>query len=142
MMVPSLDQQAPDIMVIDEIGRPNAVEAARKSKQRGMRVIATAYGDLRKLLKNEPLRSLVDGGAGFARYQKANCDRSIDAGMHCDQAIFEVIIELRRGHYDTWKITLDSARAVHDILAGQEYQVQLRRRSKLKNAIQCFTGKA
>ncbi|OQS04341.1 hypothetical protein THRCLA_03412, partial [Thraustotheca clavata] len=54
LMVPSLDQQArvmvecvqnhtPEIMVIDEIGRPNEVEAARTCKQRGVRMIASAH---------------------------------------------------------------------------------------------------
>ncbi|EQC26327.1 hypothetical protein SDRG_15815, partial [Saprolegnia diclina VS20] len=72
MMVPSLDDQAavmvecvqnhtPEVMVIGEIGRPNEVEAARTCKQRGVRIVASAHGDLRKLLKNKPLRGLVGG---------------------------------------------------------------------------------
>ena len=73
MMVPgSLDNQAnvmiecvqnhtPDVMVIDEIGRVTEVEAARTCKQRGVRLIASAHGDLRKLIKNPRLRGLVGG---------------------------------------------------------------------------------
>ena len=71
-MVPSLDDQAdvmvecvqnhtPEIMVIDEIGRPAEVEAARTCKQRGVRMIASAHGDLRKLVKNKQLRGLIGG---------------------------------------------------------------------------------
>ena len=37
------------------------MEAARTCKQRGVRIIASAHGDLRKLLKNKQLRSLVGG---------------------------------------------------------------------------------
>ena len=54
MMVESLDEQAsvmiecvqnhtPEAMVIDEIGRPTEVEAARTCKQRGVRLIASAH---------------------------------------------------------------------------------------------------
>jgi len=71
-VVPSLDDQAdvmvecvqnhtPEIMVIDEIGRPAEVEAARTCKQRGVRMIASAHGDLRKLVKNKQLRGLIGG---------------------------------------------------------------------------------
>ena len=62
MMVASLDAQAavmvecvqnhtPHVMVIDEIGRPREVNAARTCKQRGVRLIASAHGDLRKLVR-------------------------------------------------------------------------------------------
>ena len=72
MMVPSLDRQSdvmvecvqnhtPTIMVIDEIGRPKEVSAARTVKQRGVRIIASAHGDLRKLVKNKELKGLIGG---------------------------------------------------------------------------------
>jgi len=72
MMVPSLDMQSaimvecvqnhtPHVMVIDEIGRPKEVQAARTVKQRGVRMIASAHGDLRRLLKNKELSGLVGG---------------------------------------------------------------------------------
>eukprot|EP00979_Chaetoceros_neogracilis_P018964 scaffold11532_cov492-Chaetoceros_neogracile.AAC.1 len=71
-MVPSLDEQSsvmvecvqnhtPHVMVIDEIGRPKEVQAARTVKQRGVRIIASAHGDLRRLLKNKDLVGLVGG---------------------------------------------------------------------------------
>ena len=58
MMVKSLNDQAnvmvecvqnhtPEVMVIDEIGRPLEVDAAMTCKQRGVRMIASAHGDLR-----------------------------------------------------------------------------------------------
>ena len=72
MMVPSLNEQAqvmiecvqnhtPTVMVIDEIGRPAEVEAARTCKQRGVRMIASAHGDLRSLINNKQLRGLIGG---------------------------------------------------------------------------------
>jgi stage III sporulation protein SpoIIIAA len=60
-MVECVQNHTPEIMVIDEIGRPAEVEAARTCKQRGVRMIASAHGDLRKLVKNKQLRGLIGG---------------------------------------------------------------------------------
>lgn len=72
MMVPKLDRQGdimvecvqnhtPHIMVIDEIGRKKEAEAARTVKQRGVRMVASAHGDLRNLVENQELYKLVGG---------------------------------------------------------------------------------
>lgn len=45
--------------VIDEVGRTQEVQAACTVKQRGVKIIASAHGDLRSLIKNKDLRSLV-----------------------------------------------------------------------------------
>ena len=131
MMVPSLDDQAavmvqcvqnhtPEIMVIDEIGRSPEVEAARTCKQRGVRMIASAHGDLRKLVKNKQLRSLIGGvesvtlgdvaakaegkKSGFGGMQKVKPQRS-------GPATFDVIVELRRGEQHEWRIIMDAGKA-------------------------------
>ena len=60
MMVPSLEEQAgilieavqnhtPDVIICDEIGRETEVLSARTVKERGVRCIASAHGDLRGL---------------------------------------------------------------------------------------------
>ena len=62
MMVPNLDQQAsvlieavqnhtPDVIICDEIGRQEEVIAARTVKERGVRCIGSAHGNLRSLGK-------------------------------------------------------------------------------------------
>lgn len=45
--------------MIDEIGRPREVKAARTVKQRGVRIIASAHGSLRSLMKNKELKGLL-----------------------------------------------------------------------------------
>lgn len=70
LCVPSLDLQArvmvecvqnhtPHTMVIDEIGRKAEVDAARTCKERGVRMIASAHGNLESLVRNEELSGLV-----------------------------------------------------------------------------------
>ena len=160
MMVPSLDQQSsvmvecvqnhtPHVMVIDEIGRPKEVQAARTVKQRGVRIIASAHGDLRRLLKNKDLVGLLGGlqsvtiGDDLAkeeaeRKQKLALKRD---GEHRSlnvsktkiqrggEPTFEVIVEVSRGSRHDWKIVYDSAKAVDQILDGLRYQAHLRTRN-------------
>jgi stage III sporulation protein SpoIIIAA len=75
MMVPSLAQQGnvmieclqnhtPDVIVIDEIGRAAEVEASKTVKQRGVRLVGSAHGDLRTLVKNAQLRGALEMGGG------------------------------------------------------------------------------
>ena len=61
LMIEGVQNHTPEVMVIDEIGRQAEVDAARTCKQRGVRMIASAHGDLRKLIKNKELRGLVGG---------------------------------------------------------------------------------
>lgn len=152
MMVPSLDRQSavmiecvqnhtPEVMVIDEIGRPMEVEAARTCKNRGVRLIASAHGDLRKLIKNPKLRGLVGGvetvtlgdmqareeakknssGGGSGGFQKTKAERA-------GPATFEIVVELKRGAHHEWRIVLDSGDAVDRVLRGEQYEAQKRTR--------------
>lgn len=72
MMVPSLDLQAsvlveavqnhtPDVIICDEIGREVEVQAMQTVKERGVRCIASAHGNLHKLVNNKQLHGLVGG---------------------------------------------------------------------------------
>ena len=161
MMVPSLDAQSavmvecvqnhtPHIMVIDEIGRPKEVKAARTVKQRGVRMIASAHGDLRRLIKNKDLNGLVGGvehvtmGDDMAKEEAerkrrraaeqdgGDVNRSFTVSktkvQRGGEPTFEVIVEVRRGARHEWKIIPDSAKAVDQILDGFQYQAQLRTR--------------
>uniref|UniRef100_A0A7S4RVG8 AAA+ ATPase domain-containing protein n=1 Tax=Ditylum brightwellii TaxID=49249 RepID=A0A7S4RVG8_9STRA len=152
MMVPSLDAQSnvmvecvqnhtPHVMVIDEIGRPREVEAARTVKQRGVRIIASAHGDLRKLLKNKELRGLVGGVETVTLGDKAakeEAERRSNGGANgqfsktkaqrMGEPTFDIIVEVRRGEKHEWRITRDAKTAVDAILDGQKYKVESRTR--------------
>ena len=47
--------------MIDEIGRAQEVAAARTCKNRGVRMVASAHGTLRTLLKDPELKGLLGG---------------------------------------------------------------------------------
>eukprot|EP00658_Telonema_sp_P-2_P022172 TRINITY_DN18854_c0_g2_i1.p1 TRINITY_DN18854_c0_g2~~TRINITY_DN18854_c0_g2_i1.p1 ORF type:complete len:175 (-),score=17.51 TRINITY_DN18854_c0_g2_i1:245-769(-) len=139
VMIEGVQNHTPEIMVIDEIGRPSEVEAARTCKQRGVRMIASAHGDLRKLLKNKQLRDLVGGvevvtlgdaqakleakrrGGGPGAVDKIKAQRG-------GPPIFDMIVELRRGDPHEWRVVLNTAKAVDQIFEGGHYFSQRRTR--------------
>jgi stage III sporulation protein SpoIIIAA len=157
MMVPSLDNQSavmiecvqnhtPEVMVIDEIGRSTEVEAALTCKNRGVRLIASAHGDLRKLIKNPKLQGLI---GGVERVTLGDAQAKIEAERHnvkgspskvkterADSPTFDVIVELRRGEHHTWRVVLNTADAVDRVLDGQQYLAQRRTRDPRTGAIQ------
>jgi stage III sporulation protein SpoIIIAA len=145
MMVPRLDLQSavvvecvqnhtPEVIVIDEIGRINEVEAARTCKNRGVRLIASAHGDFRQLIKNPKLKCLVGGvekvtiGDAEAKAEGAKHGRGMQKtkSERGGPQTFEIIVELKRGTHREWTIVLDSADAVDKVLAGEECPIQRR----------------
>ena len=154
MMVHTLDEQSdvmiecvqnhtPEIMVIDEIGRPAEVEAAQTCKNRGVRLIASAHGDLRKLIKNPKLSKLIGGvqsvtlGDAQARTEAKARNGSIRKvkAERAGPPTFDIIVELKRGAHHEWRVVLDTAAAVDNILRGGPYEVQRRTRDPVTGNI-------
>ena len=155
MMVPSLDQQSavmvecvqnhtPSVMVIDEIGRPKEVNAARTVKQRGVRIVASAHGDLRRLLKNVELQGLIGGVSSVVMGDAMAKDEAKKRGGGSNvsktkvsrggEPTFDVVVEVRRGALHEWRI-VDTAVAVDQILDGRTYKAQQRTRNPETGAI-------
>ena len=139
VMIECVQNHTPEIMTIDEIGRSSEVEAARTCKNRGVRLIASAHGDLRSLIKNPRLRGLVGGvekvtlGDKQAKEEakRHNLDPHNPPKTRSERGgppTFEVIVELKRGERHSWRIIEDVAAAVDRILDGQTYRAQVRTR--------------
>ena len=135
VMVECVQNHTPDVMVIDEIGRTSEVEAARTCKNRGVRLIASAHGDLRQLVKNPKLRGLMGGidrvtvsdeeARKRARYQYGQPLQKTKS-ERAGPPTFEMIVELKRGAHHEWTIIMNAADAVDKILDGSKYPVQRR----------------
>jgi stage III sporulation protein SpoIIIAA len=143
VMIECVQNHTPEVMVIDEIGRPTEVEAAQTCKQRGVRLIASAHGDFRKLLKNPKLRGLV-GGVQQVTVGDAQAKESGGSKLKSERAgnpTFDIIVEVRRGAHHEWKIILDVADAVDKVLEGKQYLVQERTRDPLTGGFQLTLAK-
>lgn len=151
LMVPSLDKQSqvmiecvqnhsPAVLVIDEIGRPTEVEAARTCRHRGVRLIASAHGDLRSLVKNPKLRGLVGDvkqvTVGDAEAKKKNGKFQKIRAQRAGPPTFDIIVELGRENPNHWRIITNAGQAVDAILGGTVYHVQRRIRNPESGAIQ------
>jgi len=146
MMVPKLEMQAnvlieavqnhtPDVIICDEIGRPAEVDAMQTVKERGVRVIASAHGNLRSLVANNKLCGLIGGvetvtvGDGKAyRDQSMLGQFSKVRQQRAGSPVFDVVIELKPKEVDKWTIILGVEKAVDKILSGKSCQAQIRRR--------------
>ena len=103
-----------------------------------MRLLASAHGDLRKLLKNGELNALVGGiksttlGDGMAKEEarkRGSSDVSkVKTEVRANEPTFDVVVEVRRGVLHEWLVTLDTASAVDSILDRGSYTVQERKR--------------
>ena len=134
-MIECVQNHTPSIMVIDEIGRNQEVEAAQTSKNRGVRMIASAHGDMRSLLKNKDIRGLVGGletvtlgdeEAKALQKKRGLKELQKQVTVRAGPPVFDIIVELQRGKLHEWNIILNSAKAVDDILLGEKYIVQKR----------------
>eukprot|EP01039_Chlorochromonas_danica_P000502 gene502-541_t len=128
VMIECVQNHTPRIMVIDEIGRSQEVKAASTIKQRGVRIIASAHGDFRSLMKNKELNSLLGGvesvTLGDAEARK-NDGRKIQA-IRGGEPIFDIVIELECGKHNECRVIMNTADAVDAILTGQSAKVQRR----------------
>ena len=128
VMIEALQNHTPDWICVDEIGRAQEVEAARTVKQRGVKLLASAHGDLRSLLKNAPLRGLVGGvetltlGDDAAKKNQGSKLKAQRAG----EPIFDAILELRVGEFDNWRLITDVAGAGDQVLLGTTFKIQQR----------------
>lgn len=142
-MIECVQNHTPHVMVIDEIGRPTEVEAARTCKERGVRLIASAHGDLRGLIKNPRLKGLIGGvnsvTLGDAAAREAQRRRNHDADgaaavqkvvpERAGAPVFDIIVELDPSSLHEWRIVLDAGRAVDAVLRGDRYSAQVRVRN-------------
>ena len=141
VMIECVQNHTPAVMVIDEIGREAEVRAALTCKERGVRIIASAHGNLSGLVRNASLCDLVGGvdvvtvgdksANDEARRRGQSSRRGIPSKLNAQRRgppIFDVIIELKRGYLNEWHVVLNCAAAVDSILSDGKYSAQARYR--------------
>jgi stage III sporulation protein SpoIIIAA len=142
MMVSSIDEQhqvmiecvqnhTPKVMIIDEIGRKKEVDAAKTCKERGVRLIASAHGDFRSLLKNSELNKLIGGSTSVTLCDETAKKMNHGHKMTMERAgapIFDIVIEVKKGKYNEFVIIKDSGKTVDKILSGDCGKAEKRER--------------
>ena len=138
VMIECVQNHTPAVMVIDEIGREAEVRAALTCKERGVRMIASAHGNLSGLVRNATLCDLIGGVDVVTVGDKTAVQEAKRHGSQQDGVasklkaqrrgppIFDVIIEVKRGILHEWHVVLHSASAVDSILSDGRYVAQSR----------------
>ncbi|RAW26073.1 hypothetical protein PC110_g17521 [Phytophthora cactorum] len=140
MMVPSLEAQAGvmvecvqnhtvETLIVDEIGRKAEVLDVSTVRQRGPRLIASAHGDFRALIKNPDLKGLVGGSQQVIvgdKEAKASNQGKLQT-QRAGNPIFDVIVELDHVVRGRCRIIWDVAKAADNVLEGNGYSFETRR---------------
>lgn len=147
-MIECVQNHTPDVMVVDEIGRRKEVEAARKVVQRGVRLIASAHGDLKSLMEEPELVGLVGDikqvaiGDELALHEASSrhpkqklMEGSLRIKKLKDQRVrmptFDVVVELLPGSPDEMRVITDVPKAADSILERVPFLAQVRRRENV-----------
>uniref|UniRef100_A0A6B2LRM3 Uncharacterized protein n=1 Tax=Arcella intermedia TaxID=1963864 RepID=A0A6B2LRM3_9EUKA len=102
-------------------------------KQRGVRIVASAHGNLVDMIKNKELNGLIGGVESVLLGDEAarlNQGRKMKA-QRVANSIFDVIIELKKGDLTQWNIIDNVSETVDAILEGKSYAYQCRIRDEM-----------
>jgi len=128
VMMQCARRQRPDTILVDDLTTSSDVEAALFCKRRCIRMIAsTAAGSMRELV-NDP--SMIGLLGGLKRERKKHA--------RVAEPVFDIVVELRRGAFDEWRVILDAGEAFDSILSQgkQQYMTQLRTRDSATGGFQ------
>lgn len=155
MLIEAVENHTPDVIIADELSDQREVSGAATAKNRGVRLVSSAHGTFRSLVKNSALRGLVGGVERIimgARHDRGSRNRGFQVcrqaeakeklkRVRAEDPIFEVIIEMGvvKGDPTACRIVHDSGEAVDDILKGEKYKCEMRRRGEDGRIVQCGT---
>lgn len=128
VMQEAVENHAPQVLVVDEIGNRDEAEACGTFARRGVQLIATAHGQtLEELIQNPELRALV-GGIKSAPVSDQRMEAKNLPSKFISQRIMEptfgAIVEII--NHDTVAVHRDVAAAVDCILRGGRVTAEIR----------------
>ena len=117
-MIEAVENQSPDIIVVDELSNRDECNAARTITGRGVAIVATVHGDGLASLLGDHDRSLLVGGVASvtlsAREAEARPDKLRQVSRRYGTAVFGTAVELRG--YTDWIVHEDLEAAVDSYL--------------------------
>lgn len=133
VMVECVQNHPVETMVVDEISRKPDVMAASMVRQRGVRLVVGALGDLNSLLKHLDLCGLL---GGMVQEDPDGEDSELRM-RRVAKPMFDVIVELDRQAHGVFRIIWDVAAAVDCVLDGRALRnVETRRWTATTRGVQ------
>ena len=131
VMIEAVENHAPEVIVIDEIGRELEAMAARTIAERGVQLIGTAHGnELANLMLNPTLSDLVGGIQSVTLSDDEARRRGTQKTVLERRAppTFDVLIEIQERNHLI--VRDDVATAVDGLLRSRPQAVEIRTRDK------------
>lgn len=133
-LIEAVENHTPDVIIADELSNKDEVGGAGTAVMRGVRVIASAHGSLRGLLKNSMLKGMLGGTERVVMSDRATGGdaREKVKTMRGSEPLFPVIVEMGvvKGDATAVRVVKDSGRASDMVLSGGMYRCELRRRTR------------
>ena len=129
VMIEAVENHAPEVIVIDEIGRELEAAAARTIAERGVQLIGTAHGNtLDNLLLNPTLSDLVGGIEAVTLSDEEARRRGTQKTVLERRAppTFDVLVEIQQR--DRLAVHMDLAGSVDSLLRGFPLPPEVRAR--------------
>jgi len=129
------------MLLVDELSNINEVKGVGTAKERGVRLVSSAHGDLRSLMKNSAMRGMLGGieqvvlgdvmASRTERGKKSDGAGKLKA-VRRSTPIFDIVVELgiERTDPSMCRIVHDVAFAVDSILEGKKYPCEIRWRTE------------
>lgn len=138
-MIEAVENHTPDVLIVDELSERTEVMGAATARHRGVRMFASAHGDLRGLVRNVALRPLV-GGVERVTMGDASCNGKAGGKVRLvrgGDAVFEVVVEMGvvGGEVSALRVVHDVNVAVDAILSGEGYECEMRWRAARSGAL-------
>ena len=113
-MLEAVENQSPDIVIVDELSTKEEAQVARTIIGRGVALIASVHGDSIRQIIDDPERSVLVGGIASvtlsAREAEAREDQLRQVQRRYSNPVFGAAIELRQ--FDEWVVHRDVERAI------------------------------
>lgn len=129
VMIEAVENHAPEIVVIDEVGNAEEAQACLTIAQRGVQLVATAHGTcLQDILENPDLRDMIGGVAESTLSDETMKERGLTRKTILERVsnpCFTIVVEIL--DYDRVAIHKDVALMVDALLRGEKIAPEERR---------------
>lgn len=132
VMIEAVENQSPDIVIVDELSTKEDCQAARTIVGRGVSVIATVHGESIAQVISDPERSLLVGGVASvtlsAKEAAARADGMRQVSRRFASCVFGAAIELRG--FNNWIVHPDLESTVDAYLDYVPFPAHLREKKQ------------
>lgn len=133
-LLEAVENHTPDIVIADEMSDRTEVSSAVTARQRGVRLIASAHGNFRGLVRNPVMRSVIGGVERVVLSDAMSGGNALGKvrNVRAGDGVFDAIVEMgiSQTERSAMRIIHDVNGAIDAVLSGKPYECEMRWRGK------------